>query len=97
MLIAMQRPDATQVAGYRAWQALGRQVRAGEKALRIFAPMTRKATDEERDDNAGERKVLGFKKVAVFDVAQTEGDRLPDLAIVERQRERHGHRVIVGE
>ena len=32
MLIAMQRPDATQVAGFKAWQSLGRQVRKGERA-----------------------------------------------------------------
>ncbi len=39
MLISMQCPDATQVAGFRRWQELGRQVRKGEKAIRILAPM----------------------------------------------------------
>jgi antirestriction protein ArdC len=38
LLILSQRPDATRVAGYRAWQALGRQVKKGEKAISIFAP-----------------------------------------------------------
>ena len=37
LLIAHQRPDATQVAGYRVWQSLGRQVRRGEQAIRILA------------------------------------------------------------
>lgn len=72
LMIYLQRPDATQVAGYRQWQHLGRQVRKGEKAIRIFAPMTRK-------DEDGERKLIGFKMVSVFDYAQTEGDPLPIL------------------
>lgn len=39
LLIAMQKPDATLVAGYTAWQKnFGRQVRKGEKAIRILAP-----------------------------------------------------------
>ena len=38
LLIAMQRRDATRVAGYRAWQALGRQVRKGESGITILAP-----------------------------------------------------------
>jgi hypothetical protein len=37
LLIAMQKPDATRVAGFKAWLALGYCVRRGEKALRIFA------------------------------------------------------------
>ena len=41
LLIASQRPDASQVAGYRAWQKLSRQVRKGEKAIRILAPCSR--------------------------------------------------------
>jgi hypothetical protein len=39
ILIATQRPDATQVAGFKAWQQLGRQVRKGEHGIRIMAPM----------------------------------------------------------
>src|SRR3954471_4413701 len=38
-MIAMQRQDATRVAGYKAWQKLGRQVRKGEKGITILAPM----------------------------------------------------------
>ena len=38
LLIASQRPDATRVAGHRAWQKLGRQVRKGERGIMIFAP-----------------------------------------------------------
>jgi DNA primase catalytic core len=49
VLIAAQKPDATLVAGYRTWQGMGRQVRKGEQALWILAPVTsrrRAATDE---------------------------------------------------
>jgi DNA primase len=42
MLILAQRPHATQVAGYRAWQSLGRQVEKGERGIQILAPVTRR-------------------------------------------------------
>ena len=75
MLIAMQRPDAVQVAGFRAWQSLGRQVRRGEHAIRILAPMAIK----ERDASGGEtgESFTIFRAVPVFDIAQTDGDPLP--------------------
>src|SRR4051812_44758928 len=38
LLIAVQNPDATRVAGFKAWLTLGYCVRRGEKALRIYAP-----------------------------------------------------------
>ena len=38
ILIALQRPDATQVASYATWKKLGRQVRRGEKGIRILVP-----------------------------------------------------------
>ena len=43
ILIALQKPEARMVAGYGAWQAMGRQVRKGEKAIWILAPVTRRA------------------------------------------------------
>ena len=48
LLILRQMPLATQVAGFRKWQSLGRQVRKGEKAIRIFGYATKKidTTDE---------------------------------------------------
>ncbi len=77
ILIAAQRRDATQVAGYRAWHALGRQVRKGEHGIRILAPCVRKVEDA----HTGERtpRVVGFRYVCVFDVSQTDGDDLPVL------------------
>ena len=42
VMILSQFQDATRVAGYRAWQDMGRQVRKGEKAITILAPIIRK-------------------------------------------------------
>src|SRR5262249_33643204 len=77
LLIAFQRPDATQVAGYKTWQSMGRQVRKGEKGIAILAPMVRRVKDDEtgeyRDvlDDDG-RRIVRFRTVYVFDIAQTE-------------------------
>src|SRR5438552_3313785 len=45
LLIALQRPDATYVAGFRAFLKLNRCVRKGERAIRILAPMSVRARD----------------------------------------------------
>jgi len=76
MLIMLQNPYATRVAGYRAWQALDHQVMAKEQALRIFAPMTYKREDALEGERASE--VRGFKLVPVFDISQTEGPELSE-------------------
>src|SRR6266478_778078 len=80
-LIVSQRPDASRVAGYKAWQKLGRQVRKGEHGIRILAPCRVKVAEWEGSE--GERgsafRVVGFRCVSVFDVQQTEGDALPAL------------------
>ena len=47
LLIALQRPDASRVAGFRAWQELGRQVLKGEHGIRILAPMLLTRKDAE--------------------------------------------------
>jgi hypothetical protein len=74
MLIALQRPDASHVAGYNRWRDLGRHVRKGERGIAILA-CTRKIRDQETDE---ERYILaGFRVVHVFDVAQTDGEPLP--------------------
>lgn len=87
LLILMQRPDATAVMGYRAWQALGHQVRAGEKSIKILAPCTYKTKPdndnhddgtpdgEQNQDHEKERRVLrGFRIAHVFDLASTDGN-----------------------
>ncbi|MGC1239900.1 MAG: ArdC-like ssDNA-binding domain-containing protein [Acidimicrobiales bacterium] len=77
LLILAQKPDATRVAGYRAWQALGHQVLEGESALRIFAPLRYRRDEEIEGDVAHE--IRGFRLVPVFDVSQTTGPELPDI------------------
>ena len=77
MLIAMQRPDATQVAGYRAWQKLGRQVCKGESGITIFAPCPWK---RETDDGETEQGIF-FRAVHVFDIGQTDGADLPSVDV----------------
>jgi antirestriction protein ArdC len=73
MLIALQRPDASQVAGFRKWQELGRQVRKGEKSISIMAPMSVK-----RENADGEvQRATFFRSVPVFDLSQTDGEDLP--------------------
>lgn len=93
LLIQSQMPDATRVAGYRTWQALGRQVRKGEHGLAILAPVLRRVPAGEPDatgergreparekDAAPKRQVLtGFKVTKTFDISQTDGPPLPDV------------------
>ena len=77
MLIMLQNPYATRVAGYHAWQEMGRQVLAKESALRILAPLKYKQEDVAEGDRTSE--IRGFKLVPVFDISQTEGRELPDV------------------
>jgi hypothetical protein len=88
MLIARQKPDATNVAGLRTWNSLGRFVKRGEKGILILAPMIGKKRSEEEatayDDTKTNResRLYGFRAVYVFDVSQTEGKNLPALTEV---------------
>ena len=68
LLIALQAPDATHVAGFHTWRRLGRQVRKGELSIRISAPM-RLRRDEDTSD---ETIVTAFRSVGVFDLTQTD-------------------------
>ena len=81
ILIGMQCPDASRVAGYKTWQSTGRQVRKGERGIRILAPRPWK----EHRDGCARGKCdcpdggVGFTSVSVFDVSQTDGDDLPAI------------------
>ena len=68
LLIAIQRPDATRVAGFRAWLKLGYAVRRGERAIRIWVPMS--VRDRDADDPYARKTI--FKTGAVFDHAQVD-------------------------
>jgi antirestriction protein ArdC len=82
LLILLQRPEATRVAGYRAWLQLRRQVRKGEKGIAIIAPIANRIRVE--DENGEERVLAGsahaFRTAHVFDIAQTDGDDLPTVS-----------------
>ena len=96
ILIALQRSDATRVAGYRTWQRLGRQVKQGERAIRILAPIAyrKRKRREVREDETVQRddetdEVLAFKPAAVFDVSQTDGEPLAEFARVNGDPAEH--------
>lgn len=84
VLIFNQLEDATQVAGYKTWQKIGRTVIPGSKGIQIIFPMPykhkikvkNKETNEEIEE---EHEFLSFRPTYVFDVSQTEGAELPAL------------------
>jgi antirestriction protein ArdC len=94
LLITAQRPDATTVAGLRTWNTLGRRIRKGEKGIAILAPCTYRPQSTPGSDGAAavepadsadperrEGRVLrGFRVAYVFDVTQTDGQPLPEVA-----------------
>ena len=98
MLIYMQKPDATLVAGFNKWRdQFERNVMKGEKGIKIIAPTPykKKIEQEKRDPDTNlpmldadgkviieekEIKIPMFKPVTVFDVSQTDGKPLPQLA-----------------
>lgn len=87
ILIALQRPDASMVAGFHRWKQMGRWVKKDEKGIAILAPMVaRKSKDgdsaEVGDDPPEKRAstLRGFRIAYVFDVEQTEGKELPKFA-----------------
>jgi antirestriction protein ArdC len=81
LLIMMQNPDATRVAGYHTWKSVGRQVRKGEHGISILAPIVSRLRVENEDGD--ERVLVGrptaFRLARVFDVAQTDGEALPEV------------------
>ena len=81
LLIHLQQPDATQVAGYQRWKQLGRQVKLGEKGIKILVPHARKVSDEETDEE--QVIVRSFGLGSVFDISQTEGKPLPEPPVAQ--------------
>ena len=96
LLIAMQRPDATLVTGYRNCQSMGRQVKKGEKGITIIAPAPIKRKKEQAVLDQDQKPVIGpdgkpkteevevtlpcFKAITVFDIEQTTGEPIQTLA-----------------
>jgi len=85
LLIVSQRPDATRVAGFKKWKELGRYVRKGERGIRILAPCPFKRIETDDDGQPTTREGVYFKVVSVFDVAQTDGEPLPDVDVPDVQ------------
>ena len=81
MLIAMQRPDATQVAGFKTWQSLKRHVRKGEHGIMIFAPCPYHKEIERGNGETDTLDGIFFRAVHVFDLAQTDGPDLPTVDV----------------
>lgn len=99
LLIAMQKPDASLIAGFNAWKNnFGRNVMKGQKGIKILAPSPFKVKKEmQKIDPQTQKPVIGkdgkpvteekeitipaFKVVSVFDVSQTEGKEIPDIAV----------------
>ena len=89
-LILAQNPEARQVASFKQWkEKFDRYVKKGEKALRIFKPMTKIKKDENNqpilDKNGKPETVTFFGLLPVFDVSQTEGKEMPKAAEVKEQ------------
>ena len=99
LLIAMQKPDASLIAGFNSWKnQFQRNVKKGEKGIKIIAPSPFKIKQEmEKIDPQTQTPVIGrdgkpvteekeitipaYKVVSVFDVSQTEGRELPNIAV----------------
>ena len=80
VLIKAQRPDASRVAGYRAWQKLGRQVKKDSKGIFIWAPVIIKGRNP--DTGEEEEHCIGFRPAAVFaaeDLVDIDTNPLPSL------------------
>ena len=86
LLIALQKPDATFVAGFQRWRQLGRFVKKGEKGILILAPLVRRksadVTSSKDSDDGRSRAVVGFRAAYVFDVSQTDGAELPEFSSI---------------
>jgi len=86
LLIAIQKPDATYVAGFQRWKELGRFVRKGEKGVMILAPLVKRASTQKNSaSEVGEEttsRVIGFRATYVFDVSQTDGEELPQFCLI---------------
>jgi len=72
LLIHAQYPTATAVAGFRQWQTKGRQVRKGEKAIRIFGYSTKTITEQDDTGTETERRIPRYPILSVFDLTQTD-------------------------
>jgi hypothetical protein len=79
LLIFIQKPNATHVAGFNAWKKMGVTVNKGAKAIYIYAPITKKeddikSGDEGLDTEITKKNLMFFRAVPVFDISDTDAD-----------------------
>ena len=95
LMIFMQKPDATLVAGFNKWRSLNRIVRKGQKGIAIFAPCKYRIKPDQNtevptaslasapsagnDERPKKMQLRGFRIVHVFDISQTDGEPIEDL------------------
>lgn len=94
ILIMMQKPEATYVAGFNKWNTFKRKINKGEKGIKIFAPapIKKKVEQYKKDKNGNyiyengkkvkeevEQIIPKYKITHVFDISQTDGEPLPTL------------------
>lgn len=88
LMIALQRPDATNVASFTTWKSLGRNINKGAKGIQILMPRPYKGKEEFEVEDPKTKEIkkvtqevtrLGFKVANVFDVSDTNGKELPTI------------------
>lgn len=84
MLILMQCPHASMVAGFQTWKKeFQRSVKKGERGIRVLAPCPVRRKLENPSDETEDVYIPYFKQVTVFDISQTEGKELPAQIVTE--------------
>ena len=98
LMIRMQNPDATRVAGARKWEEMGREVNAENSDIAIFAPGYRPERAKKDDDGKVIKDENGkpvmervfvnkFRAIKVYDIADTTGDTPPEIETPVMNRE----------
>ena len=93
LLIALQKPHASYVAGFHTWSQLGRSVRKGEKGIMILAPIVRRTVADQEAAEEASRAIAGFRAAYVFDISQTDGKDLPQIGVVQGDPRDFGDRL----
>ena len=88
VLIFSQMEDATQVAGFKKWQSMGRKLKKGAKGIQIIYPIRRKYTEkiegqstmlDDKEKKVEEKTIeyFTYRPTYVFDISQTVGESMP--------------------
>ena len=80
VLIYIQMPTATKVAGFKTWQKMGRKIKYGTKGIQIIYPIKQKYEKKVLDNDEEKREVIEYityRATYVYDISQTTGKKLP--------------------